>query len=1036
MSIDATLMQETEARFAEAIGRGRARPAVSSDRWKAAREDAERRQNEKVPESLTGVPPVIIDDSLLERILGRNDLVGIGFFDSMRQCARAVCLIELALGFGTGSVIAPGLVLTNHHVLPSVEAARSATAMFGFEAAGATGERFKLAPESFFVTDTALDYTVVAVSGDRDALARYGTLALAPDLPAVLVLGEPMNIIQHPDGGPKQYAVRENEILEVMENFVHYRSDTNPGSSGSPVFDGRWRLVALHHSGVARRDPSGAPLTRDGRRWTPMMGEAAVDWIANEGVRIDAILRDLFARVNAEIRRTRLADLPDVTDAPEVHPRTYGPAATSPQPGEARTDGRPAEPTELSGRNISLTIPLHVELSIDGARQAAQLAPLEKAPPPGAEAFGIDEAYTERRGYDPVFLGSEVPMPTLTPAAMKLVSRDQTRDGVDNHILRYHHFSIIMHRERRMQFLSAWNTTRDPRRTGKKSHEELSRGRDRWIFDPRIPMLHQIADRELYAGTEFDLGHMVRREDAYWSDHDEAQAAFANFDTFHYTNCTPRHYRFNRPDQGGRWGELELHIGQALAAEDLCVFAGPVFGEDDRRVRGVAIPQAFWKVIVALDRSGGLGVYAFVLSQSSLVAGMSEEFAPGPFRREQCSLAHLEGLTEVRFPSTLHEADVMRGRPVEVVALTTLESVQLQPEVVDLPAEESAGRSEPEEVVLDALPPELLLASRERQALRAALVADGFEFVVSDLDAWDPDAELRVAFLEPIDSVCRAIESCLRQIEDVCGVRFICKAADGRYLRWRLDDRRHAGEIRVSFDMDGYWSLIGRDSVDLDLSSRDGTIGGRPHQRSLNLGGFARAMPSTWQGTVLHEFLHALGVHHEHQHLHGPCQADFRWDDDPGYVRTKNARGVYIPDRRGRRPGIYTYLSGAPNNWPRSRVDDNMRADPEAELRYGPFDRASVMLYRFPNMFYGDSASRCRPTTDGQRLSPGDIEALQSLYPPARESLAPLITRRESLIDRLLRLSTRTGFSGHESTARPARPRYERWVERVRRSLP
>ena len=62
------------------------------------------------------------------------------------------------------------------------------------------------------------------------------------------------------------------------------------------------------------------------------------------------------------------------------------------------------------------------------------------------------------------------------------------------------------------------------------------------------------------------------------------------------------------------------------------------------------------------------------------------------------------------------------------------------------------------------------------------------------------------------------------------------------------------------------------------------------------------ARPAGWEGTTRHEFLHALGVHHEHQNMRGPCQAAFRWEDDLGYQPTRDQRGAYIADADGLRP--------------------------------------------------------------------------------------------------------------------------------------
>jgi V8-like Glu-specific endopeptidase len=73
-------------------------------------------------------------------------------------------------------------------------------------------------------------------------------------------VGDDVFVIQHPRGGPKQIVMANNEVDFVDDTIVHYSTDTLPGSSGSPVFDWQWRLVALHHEGGS--SPSRTPTRR------------------------------------------------------------------------------------------------------------------------------------------------------------------------------------------------------------------------------------------------------------------------------------------------------------------------------------------------------------------------------------------------------------------------------------------------------------------------------------------------------------------------------------------------------------------------------------------------------------------------------------------------------------------------------------------------------------------------------------------------------------------------------------------------------
>lgn len=428
MSYDQSRSRRTAERLARAQEGAQPPTAASREEWRRRRKEAESTESSHLEsrgfKSLGAVPL----DITLERILGRNNLVDIDFFRVMEGRAKAVCMIELSGGgSGTGWLISESLLLTNNHVLDSRTTAAGAVACFGCDQRGDKGFRYKLDPDRLFITspDDVLDYTVVALrKDDEDALRAYGALPLAPAVVATLALGEPVSIIQHPNGEHKQYAVRENEIVGATGSFLHYRTDTNPGSSGSPVLDWQWRAVALHHSGVPR-EVNGKVVTRDGRIWQPSMGDNAIDWIANEGVRIDAILKDLREKATTEEARRLIARLPNVAAVPDLHIETRTPdaqvtgqpppatilAPRPPAPDTQAPDLRPpaqsppASPlgSTASGATVtaSFMIPIHLQVSIGVPQASGGLgAPgvVQVSSGPGISVPGIPQAPSSLSG--------------------------------------------------------------------------------------------------------------------------------------------------------------------------------------------------------------------------------------------------------------------------------------------------------------------------------------------------------------------------------------------------------------------------------------------------------------------------------------------------------------------------------------------------------------------------------------------------------------------------------------------------------------
>lgn len=310
-----------------------------------------------------------------------------------------------------------------------------------------------------------------------------------------------------------------------------------------------------------------------------------------------------------------------------------------------------------------------------------------------------------------------------------------------------------------------------------------------------------------------------------------------------------------------------------------------------------------------------------------------------------------------------------------------------------------------DDMIIEALPDDVRATLEVRDEWRRRVAADGhgLEFIVTDLARWRPGSTVRVAFLGGSAALHRDIAAATRQLTDAgnLDLDFGVDPATGEHRRWTEQDTSYAAEIRVGFDQPGFFSLVGTDSTDPAVGPRTGLVGGRPHQRSLNLGGFVEQRPTRWEGVVRHEFLHALGFHHAHQNMRGPCEDEFRWEDDPGYVPTQDERGVFVVDAAGRRPGIYTFLAGAPNFWPRAKVDHNLRTGNPHDVVLGPFDPKSVMLYQFSSLFYKTSPSPCAPTGNGIDLSEEDRRGLRLLYPEVAEALAGIASGAKVALSRL-----------------------------------
>lgn len=203
---------------------------------------------------------------------------------------------------GTAFLVGPDRVMTNHHVVESLLGTAEEThhrLRFRFDYKRVTDGK-ELLPGRVVMADKEwelisrrradidllpepgdpepgdeeLDFAVIqlaervgdepvgAAAGATSGVAR-GWLDATVD-PALTALSsdEDVFLLQHPEGDPLQIAA--GRFLAIRKQRVRYDANTLPGSSGSPCFDAKLNLVALHHLGDPSYDPAHRPEYNQG----------------------------------------------------------------------------------------------------------------------------------------------------------------------------------------------------------------------------------------------------------------------------------------------------------------------------------------------------------------------------------------------------------------------------------------------------------------------------------------------------------------------------------------------------------------------------------------------------------------------------------------------------------------------------------------------------------------------------------------------------------------------------------------------------
>jgi Trypsin-like peptidase domain/Tetratricopeptide Repeats-Sensor len=233
----------------------------------------------------------------LEQVFGADRFVSLDWYRrGLARCAGVARIgREPTKGVGTGfllegAILHPALgeelcLLTNSHVVSSSpefsNTIRPADAVVTFEGLpGAEGQSWTVKKLIFNSPISEFDATLLQLDHSVPGVEPYPIAPALPDRNGQRRL----YVVGHPLGGGLSFSLQDNLLLDWDHRLVHYRTPTEPGSSGSPVFDDQWRLVAIHHAGKS-----------DMRK---LNGKAGT-YEANEGINILAIVEGIKQRLNA-----------------------------------------------------------------------------------------------------------------------------------------------------------------------------------------------------------------------------------------------------------------------------------------------------------------------------------------------------------------------------------------------------------------------------------------------------------------------------------------------------------------------------------------------------------------------------------------------------------------------------------------------------------------------------------------------------------------------------------------------------------------
>ena len=161
-------------------------------------------------------------------------------------------------------------------------------------------------------------------------------------------------------------------------------------------------------------------------------------------------------------------------------------------------------------------------------------------------------------------------------------------------------------------------------------------------------------------------------------------------------------------------------------------------------------------------------------------------------------------------------------------------------------------------------------------------------------------------------------------------------------------------ELRISFNQEGNWSYVGTDAEKIPAKEATLNIG-------TLTGPLTNRLRKRTRGSILHEFGHALGLKHEHQHPDSNCEAQLDW------------------------PTVYSAFEAFEVPWNKQKVDANIRPIIAKEIELTPYDRSSVMHYALPAKWFLQKTQATCYVEKANILSDGDKAIAAERYPATLE---------------------------------------------------